>query len=372
MNAPIRTSLALAAAAGTLAMASTASADLNRIILRPTTPIDVIGTGKNFDQTWNVINWDAKRDSGLGNAIQGIHDGINSVRSGVANAAGAIPGVNLNVVDPGVDANASINAFGRAYVAQQRMLRLQMLPASMGVHAEATATFSLTVSAAGVNLAASPSYKFDATYVEPVLAMNAPYFHASLLVRQPTSSGYTAAFDYTQATAIKDSRFYLADFSPTLPPLDLGFVHLKQSFSADFDVTAAYSLSTTGGNVDLSGRASSSFSSGGGDYFYPGGPILGVYSALLGATVLAGDNGGAAAFDARASISAAKRALSNGSLCGSASGSLSAKGVGKYNVFGYVAAATQAGTIGPFTGSKNGDGVNVSQSIVPTPTCISL
>lgn len=389
MSPRIRSSFVLGFAASSLLVASTASASTPGSIswdpsLFPTTNVDVIGTGKSFDQTWTVVDWDAKRDTGLGTIIDDIHGAFSSLDQDLKNASG-IPGISLGITDPHFDANATLLAYGRAYV--QQAASSPTRTSSMGLHAEAKATISFR--GLGFDEESAPGVQFDASYHKPpaklcgvkVCGQPAPYYQWSFMVRGPKDATYTTALGDTVPNPLADSKDQLTYYAPTMPNIDVGFIQLPLKFSAGIYASVSYSLDPTGGNIDLYAET-----------YAPAGALQTATPSILGVDVheqasahleIIGGQGSrmqGAAAHAKAWINAFTSVL-GGSLCGGAKGTFDANRIGAWSVNAQASASKQicvtdnactTASIGPFNETKSGVAAAYSKTIAPPQQCITF
>lgn len=386
MSPRIRTSIFLAFAAASFTAPNTASA----FVPKPQ-PADIIDTGQSFDQTWSLIDWDAKRDSALGNVESQIQGTINSV-NGTLNLLPGSPGLK----DPGINADVGVIVKAEAYARHDNAIFSSS--ASTGLHAEATVNTALYLGALNQSFNGGPSVTFDASYVKPGVPFclrapcapqPAPYYHVSMMVRHPLDTSYSSAIDFTQPDPLSGNKAYFVLGDPNMPTIDFGLAEATLTSITELLPTATYALNPTGGDIDFRVEGYSVFSASatkdidvnvvGQDVGWAG------TSADLGLNLLRGPNSTNAVMEAKANLYARHNVFGNGgSICFSAQGSLTAADIGTTtlnaridphlnpSIPDFARNALPSYMTQPTELSKTITGVGFSKTVPITPPCISF
>jgi hypothetical protein len=241
-------------------------------------PADVIGTGKTVNQTWTLLDYDAKRLAVV-TYLNGLNSDFADISNTDINDALGLPRsvadgtINIDMgnipLGASVDADAYANASATAYVNQAAGW---WTGSSMGIRGQAKLGGYLTVSASAGSYSGSPldyhvqpGVTAEVSYVKPGFAIcwvgscgaSGPYFHEVVDVIEPNGSSLYH-LDQVQPNPLAIQRLPIpAIHVPSVDPFTAGpfVITPSETVEALFNVSA--SLDPTGGqlNIDVGVKA---------------------------------------------------------------------------------------------------------------------
>jgi hypothetical protein len=367
MNSKIRFAFALASLASVASAAPSAHAAITPIggggggIIGGNTALDILGTGQSTHQTWTAFDWDAKRDTALGNVVGTVN--------------GLVGGIGLNA---SMDANAQAKVYATANVNQPTVFgtgsSMELVAAAeVGTYVDVSRNNSSVV-----HVDSRPHVKLDVSYVRPgyrfclpgnPCASSSPYYR-EIIELQSYDGTISGLPGFTQSDPLNFSA-QKEIFIPSnvLPSFDFslsGFgVTLQNYLWTEVEATAAAQLNPLGAQATLDTAAFAQFESIG----VVGNGIAG---AIITLTAMDGQPYSSQFFTHSTAAQAhAKTSLDAGSsllgrhLCARASGSIDVEQVGAYSVYAYIPGVTLV--------NQSGNGASFNPgNFTPTPACVSF